>query len=282
MNFWAELDAELERFPARPLIERHPGMCTRAFTGYRVWFSGLDGHRLFGFLSVPNGDGPFPGKLETPRHGSVNNPPHYNDRCRYVVLTMMHRGQRLADVPFRAEYPGLFSLGVIDPRSFVYRAIIADCLRAAEVLFTREELDTERLGVSGEDLALCVFGLRPWFRAALVWQPLLHDAMRRRLGTDAYPLEELNDWLRARPEDESAMAETFAHYEPTRIARAAAGEILLAEPASGPGWNAELLAELGQRCTRYQRTGRDAADVTRMDTWLAERLGVPGMARFRA
>ena len=37
----------------------------------------------------------------TPRYGSVNNPPHTDDRERYVVFTLMHRGQRLADRALR-------------------------------------------------------------------------------------------------------------------------------------------------------------------------------------
>ncbi|WP_031468850.1 acetylxylan esterase [Sciscionella sediminilitoris] len=280
MSFWAELDAELAGFPARPLVERYERMCTEHFTGYRVWFSGLDGHRLFGFLSVPAGEGPFPALLETPRHGSVNNPPHYNDRLRYVMFTMMHRGQRLADVPFAAAYPGLFTLGVSDPRTYVYRAIIADCLRGAEFLAAHPQADPARLAVSGEDLVLHTVARRPLFRAAVVNTPLLHDALHRREHGQSYPLEELNDLLRAHPERETAVRETFAVYEPATLARDIRAEVLLAAPAEGPGWNGELLAALGDRGTVYQRGAQDASDTRAIDAWLSGRLGMPGMARF--
>ena len=81
---------------------------------------------------MPKGDGPFPALLHTPRYGSVNNPPHWDDRQRYMVLTIMHRGQRLADTPFKAEYPGLLTLGIESPETWIYRGILADIMRGAE------------------------------------------------------------------------------------------------------------------------------------------------------
>ena len=77
-----------------------------------------------------DGQGPFPGLLAAPRHGSVTQPPHPFDQERYVVLVVIHRGQRLADVPFRAPYPGLLAVGVADPARYFFRGIAADCLRA--------------------------------------------------------------------------------------------------------------------------------------------------------
>ena len=47
--------------------------------------------------------------------------PHYDDRERYATLTLMHRGQRLADQPFAASYPGLLTLGIDSPATYIYR-----------------------------------------------------------------------------------------------------------------------------------------------------------------
>lgn len=280
MSFWDRLDAELAECPARPVFERDLAMSTERFTCYRVRFTGLDSYRLFGYLSVPAGRGPFPALLETPRHGSVNHPPHYNDRLRYVMLTVMHRGQRLADVPFAAAYPGLFACGVTDPDGYVYRSIIADCLRGAELLFDQPDADPVRFAVTGDDLALFTAARRSGFRAARVTEPLLHDVMRRRTGTETYPLEELNDHLRHHPEQADALEETFARYEPATLAADIGAEVLLAEPVEGTAWNGALLGALGERATVYRRTGEDALDADELDAWLAERLGVPARSRF--
>ena len=74
-TYWDEVDAELAALPARPVLERVPRRCTEDFTGYEVRLTSLGPYRIFGYLSVPTGDGPFPALLTTPRYGSVNNPP---------------------------------------------------------------------------------------------------------------------------------------------------------------------------------------------------------------
>ncbi len=163
---------------------------------------------------MPNGAGPFPALLEVPRYGSANNPPHWNDRCRYVVLTLMHRGQRLADEPYAAGYPGLLTEGIEDPDKFTYRGIIADCLRGAEFLLGRPEVDTGRVGIRGNDLALLVAARRPKFRAVHVEATFFYRALEARHMTDEYPLEELNDYLRVAPSAVAAVAATLALFDP--------------------------------------------------------------------
>ena len=140
-RYWDELDRELAGVAPAVELEPIPRMSSDVATIYRVAFTSIGPYRAGGFLSVPTGRGPFPGLLATPRHGSVNQPPHPFDQERYVVLVVIHRGQRLADVPFRAPYPGLLAVDVADPARYVFRGIAADCLRAFELLAARPEVD---------------------------------------------------------------------------------------------------------------------------------------------
>src|SRR5918997_5395678 len=100
--YWDAVDEELGRYPAAAELEPLPLRETDFATVYGVRLTSIGPYRIFGYYSVPKGDGPFPGLLITPRYGSVNHLPHYDDRRRYAVLVLMHRGQRLADQPFQA------------------------------------------------------------------------------------------------------------------------------------------------------------------------------------
>jgi cephalosporin-C deacetylase-like acetyl esterase len=276
--WWDRLDTELAAFPARPVLTPAPARTCAEYTGYEVAFSALDGHRLFGYLSVPAGPGPFPGLLELPRHGSVNNPPHHNERLRYVVFTSMHRGQRRADSPAEAAYPGLFTRGITEPDGYAYRAVVADCLRAAEVLAERPEVNPARVGVTGDDLVLLTAARRPLFTAARVTAPLLHAALARRHASTAYPWEELSDHLRHHAGDEPRLAATLALFEPAAHAAGVRARTLLVEDPDGGTWTSELITALGAET--YRRTGRDATDADATDAWLAAHLGTPALTRF--
>src|SRR5438046_492947 len=162
--YWDAVDQELARYPAAPTLERLALPSDEFSTVYALRLTSSGPYRISGYLSVPPGEGPFPGLLVTPHYGSVNHLPHLDDRQRYVVLILMHRGQRLADQPFAAAYPGLLTLGIDDPATYIYRGIVADCLRAAEFLAGRPEVDGSRIGVNGNDLALITAARRPVFK----------------------------------------------------------------------------------------------------------------------
>ncbi|MBO0705428.1 MAG: acetylxylan esterase, partial [Candidatus Dormibacteraeota bacterium] len=241
-------------------------------------------YRLFGYYSVPAGEGPFPALYEVPRYGSVNHVPDHNDRLRYAVLVLMHRGQRLADSPFVAPYPGLLTLGIEDPATYIYRAIVADCLRGAEFLLGRPEVDTSRVAVAGDDLALLTAARRTGFSLVRYAGPMLYRALEARRLSSAYPIEELNDLLRFRPQVEAQVARSLSLVDPLHHAPAVRAETLVsvgeAGTADGEDFLAPLLEALGGRVVRYPVTYQGGTDHDRLDALVAGRLGVPAMSRF--
>ncbi|CAA9573077.1 MAG: hypothetical protein AVDCRST_MAG18-2208 [uncultured Thermomicrobiales bacterium] len=275
--YWSTLDHELARFPAAPEVNLTPLRRTEYATVYEVKLTSIGPYRLFGFLSVPTGDGPFPGLYLTPRYGSVNNVPHPDDRRRYVVFQLMHRGQRLADQPFAAPYPGLLTLGIDDPAQYIYRSIVADCLRGAEFLLSRPEVDAARVGIRGDDLVLLVMARRAGFAAADIGAMLFYRLMEARARTDAYPTEEINDYLRAYPEHEAAVGATLAHFDPQAHAPGIVARVLLqtGDPGDpgGPEWLAPLRDALGGEVEEYRLTHEGGTDHDWLDAWLAGQLG---------
>jgi cephalosporin-C deacetylase len=275
--YWEKIDAGLAELPARPVLERIPGRCTDDFTGYEVRLTSLGSYRIFGYLSIPSGDGPFPALLATPRYGSVNNPPHYNDRLRYVTFTVAHRGQRTADSPYAAAYPGLLTDGITDESTYIYRGIVADCLRAAEFLSGLPEVDQSRIAVAGDDLAVLTAARRPVFAAVQLTGSLLYRIEEMRQASSDYPVEEFNDYLRTNPDDAEAVTRTLAFFDAERHAPAVRASVR-ADIYS----DKSLLLRLAEkiRADQYSLTHEGQTDNDAADRWLAYKFGLTELSRF--
>jgi cephalosporin-C deacetylase-like acetyl esterase len=268
--YWDAVDRELAQYPAAPTLERLALPSDEHSTVYGVKLTSIGPYRIFGYLSVPNGAGPFPGLLSTPGYGSVNHLPHLDDRQRYVTLILMHRGQRLADQPFAAEYPGLLTLGIDDPASYVFRGIVADCLRGADYLLSRPAVDTGRVAVSGNDLALITAARRPGFSAVETSGLLFHRLMEARERTEAYPVEEVNDYLRAYPDRRDAVARTLAYFEPLHHVPGLKATTLF----NGGGAGVKSLMEaIPGTVEQYAQTHEGGTDHDWVDAWTARQLG---------
>jgi cephalosporin-C deacetylase len=275
--YWNEIDTELAGLPARPVLERVSGRCTDDFTGYEVRLTSLGAYRIFGYLSVPSGEGRFPALLATPRYGSVNNPPHYNDRLRYVTLTIAHRGQRTADSPYAAAYPGLLTDRIADEASYVYRGIVADCLRAAEFLTGLPEVDASRVAILGDDLAVLTAARRPVFAALQLTGVLLYRAEDRAQANGDYPMAEFGDHLRSNPGDADGVSRTLAFFDAERHAPTVTASVR-AEISGDESPLLPLAQRLG--ADKYSLTHEGQTDNDAADRWLAGKFGVAALSRF--
>lgn len=282
--YWDAVDAELAALDPAPALTGTPLRSTPFSTSYDLRLTSVGPYRIFGYLSVPHGDGPFPALLNTPRYGSVNNPPHWDDRQRYVVLTIMHRGQRLADTPFSASYPGLLTMGIESPETWIYRGILADILRGAEYLLSHPWVDPARVGIAGDDLALIAAARRPGFATLNLSMFHLYRILDARLRTDAYPIEELNEYLAMYPGAVDAVANTLSYFDPIAHASFFTGTTILPEQGpgalNGPEWLDPLRTALGGSVIPYRLAHEGGTDHDALDALLAEQLGAPPLPRL--
>jgi cephalosporin-C deacetylase len=275
-TYWNGVDRELATYPAAATLERLALPSDEYSTVYALRLTSIGPYRIFGYLSVPHGTGPFPGLLLTPHYGSVNHLPHLDDRQRYVTLVLMHRGQRLADQPFAAEYPGLLTLGIEDPATFIYRGIVADCVRGAEFLQSFASVDADRVAIAGDDLALITAARRPHFVALQTAGLLFYRLMEARERTEAYPVEEINDYLRTYPDRLQNVARTLAYFDPIHhVARITATTLFSVGGGKldGRDWLQPLFDAFTRRVEQYPLSHEGATDHDRLDAWMAQRLG---------
>lgn len=286
ISYWKTIDTELAAIDPAPALTATPLRSTPFSSAWDLKLTSIGPYRIFGYLSVPQGDGPFPALLHTPRYGSVNNPPHWDDRQRYIVLTLMHRGQRLADTPFAAEYPGLLTLGIDSPDSWIYRGIMADIMRGAEYLLAHPKVDRNRIGIAGDDLALIAAARRPGFSTLNLTSPFLYRLLEARLRTDGYPTEEISEYLAFHPGSEERVKNTLSYFDPVAHAPAFTGTTILAEQdpgaLNGPEWLDPLRNALGGPVISYRLTHEGGTDHDTLDALLAEQLGVLPLPRLWA
>ncbi|MBI3960600.1 MAG: acetylxylan esterase [Chloroflexi bacterium] len=276
-TYWNAVQAELAKLPVNAELTHLPLQSNQHATVYAARFTGIGPYRLFAWFSVPVGEGPFATVYQLPNYGSVVHVPAYEVRQRYVVLALRHRGQRLSDQPYAAAYPGLLTDGIEDPAGYIYRGIVADCLRGMDFLLSRPEVDAQRIALAGNDLALITAALRPQASALHCAPGLLYNASALAPRTSAYPLEELNDYTRTYPVQTAQMARTLSYFNPLHFANRVRSDTLLvtgsAQDFFSPAILEPLAAGLGGPVTRYESAHSSYRDGVQQAEWLSTHFG---------
>jgi cephalosporin-C deacetylase len=274
-KFWSDVDSEVRGLSFGDVtLDPLPLRSTEGSTMYTLRLPSIGDGGVFGYFSVPVGDGPFPGLLEAPGYASVVHISPYERRQRYAVLTLVHRGQRLADEEYAAEYPGLLTDGIEDSSTYRYRGIIADVLTGLDWLTGRPEVDAGKLGLAGSESGLIAASMRSdAVKAVLLSAPLiLRGANGRNSWPNDYPLEELNDFARSHPDSSGKVSETLIFFDPISFVPEYSGEVLVACPQWDKDIASPIISRLGGSGELYLNTGRGHADHSYTESWLEERL----------
>jgi cephalosporin-C deacetylase len=276
-EYWNGMLTELESVPVAAELTENPLRSTDDDTFYAVRLTSVGPYRIFAHYSVPHGDGPFPVLYQLPWYGSVNLPLPHEQRQRYICVQLCHRGQRLADEPFAAEFPGLLTTGIDDPVTYIFRGIVADCCRVVDFLLTRREVDRDRIALIGNDLALLTAALRPDVDAIYTEPAIFYDARQLSPQTQGYPLEELNDYVRTFPERSEAVWRTLSYFDPIHFAPSVRCDTLMVSGSEtnlfAPATMRPLMEVLGKKASQYISTYSLFKDGVHREAWLRERYG---------
>ncbi len=216
--FWDDVLAQAGRIPLNASVERVPLRSTPEVDVFEVHYDSLDGVRIAGWYCLPTSrEGRLPAILQVP--GYIGEPPLPKARAGsgYAAFSAAPRGKLRSNTQFNPGYPGLLTHNMVDRNTYTYRGFYIDAVRAFDFLAGREEVDPERIGVTGSSqgggLTLVVSGLRPGVRAAAAGAPYLCGFMDAIQLTDTYPYREIGDYLRLYPDREAAVRETLSYFD---------------------------------------------------------------------
>ena len=280
--YWDGLVAELDSTPAEPELEAIPLRETDLATMSGVRLTSVGPYRLFGYLSVPKGEGPFPAIYWPPRYASVLEviPQGAANavRGRFVTFSLAGRGQRNSDKPFAAMFPGLLTEGIGSPETYAFRGIAADAVRGLEYLTSLEFVDRTRVVAIGNDVAMQTLALRPLATHLVCAPGLFFDPLGLAERSRAYPLEEYNDFLRSRPSERHSVAATLSHFDLRAFApRVGAATLVMAGPEGsmlGPEAIRPLTGTIRGETTVYASQRSGYKDGLYKESWVAEKLGL--------
>ncbi|MFN8222955.1 MAG: acetylxylan esterase [Gaiellales bacterium] len=231
--FWAEAIAAADAAARAPVVTEHRPDAYGALEVNDVTFSGADGHPIRAWYLRPRGAGDEPLACRVTFIGYGGGRDHaaahaLYPACGYAAFVMDTRGQggnwSAGATPDAGagssgpEYPGVMTRGLADPRTYYYRRLYVDAVRAVETAASLPGVDAGRLAVAGISqgggLALAAAALAP-DRVALCHAdvPFLCDIERAiDLAPDA-PYTELVAYLAIHPELEAQARRTLRHVD---------------------------------------------------------------------
>ena len=269
-QYWKKVEDELASIqPAAERTELHLRSAPEAKV-YGLKLTSLDHYRIFAYFCVPSGKGPFPVIYRLPNYGSVVHIPPFEERCKYISVALCHRGQRLSDQPFAAKYPGLLTSGIDSKLNYIYRSIVADCLRVMDYLVSCDDVDSQKISLVGGDLALFTAALRDSASVLFYTPSLFYKALHKATATQNYPLEEFNDYLRSFPESIDQISQTLAYFEPMNFASRVKSEVMLMEESEGDA--NDLAVSFAREIERSGSKHSSYKDGVVLAEWLSKKL----------
>ena len=216
-QFCDSLGKELSEVPIAAETETLPMRSTDFADLYGIHISSIGPYTIYGYLSIPKGDGPFPVIYYVPKNASVLEiiPQGTSNqiRSRYITFSLACRGMRTADSPYAAMYPGQLTEGIESLSSYIYRAVVADTLRGLDFLLTCPMIDKSAIVAWGNDNALLAGALHGAVTHIVSTPSFLYDTINQASRTSSYPLEEFNDYLRHNPERKGQISEILSYYD---------------------------------------------------------------------
>ncbi len=160
-TYWSGEIARLKEVPLDPILEPVEDISSDQYEAFHVSFTcgpeaWRGAPRIYGMLSVPKGEGPFPALLQVPGAGvRPYRPSSFWPEQGVIHLTIGIHGipVNLPDQLYTDLGTGALSnyyKANLDNRDrYYYHRVFLGCVRAVDFLFTLKQFDGETLGIHG-------------------------------------------------------------------------------------------------------------------------------------
>ena len=184
----------------------------------------------------------------------------------------------------RPRIPDLLTDGIEDPATYIYRGIAADCLRAAEYLLSRPEVQDQLAAINGDDLAVITAARRPGFSALHLTAMTFYRMMEAAPRTSAYPLEEINEHVSYYSGSAEKVGRTVGYFDPLFHAPNVTATTLVdvgdSNALTGPEFLTPILGAFGGPVETWVQTHEGGTDHDAIDAWIAGQLGAEPAPRL--
>ncbi len=241
--FWQATLAQTRQYP---LAARFEPVDTHLKTveAYDVTFAGYGGQPIKGWFLLPvHRKEPLPCVVQFIGYGGGRGfPVHWlwASAAGYAHLVMDTRGQGSTwlngdtpDLPVdgaNPSIPGFMTQGILDPKTYYYRRLFTDAVRAVETARSHAAVDATRIAVTGGSqgggVTLAVAGLVPDLAAVLPDVPFLCHYRRATELVGTYPYVEISNFCKIHRDKIDTVFQTLSYFDGLNFAARATAPAL--------------------------------------------------------
>lgn len=189
-EFWKKSIEQLDKQPLGLKLELIEKSCNAKQNTYQISFANINSTRIYGFLSIPKGKGPFPAIVTVPGAGPGSNSPAWsagwgNQGVIGLQMNVHSYDPYVSSKELRAKYKELNKTlaypfqGAPDRDKFFFKKSILGINRAINYVASRPEFNKKQFVVFGSSQGgahtLILAGLNKKLTAAIANVPALCD-----------------------------------------------------------------------------------------------------------
>lgn len=242
-SFWQATLKEAQRFPLEVRFEPFDAGL-KTLEVFDVTFNGFGGQPIKGWFLLPKiRSEPLPCIVEFIGYGGGRGLPLEwlaFASAGYAHLVMDTRGQgsawRTGDTPdyeleaSNPQHPGFMTRGILNPRTYYYRRVFTDGVRAVEAALSHAAVDSSRIAVTGASqgggISIAVAALEPAVTVCLPDVPFLCQYRRATELVDTAPYNEISKYLRVHRDKLEAVFRTLEYFDGVNFAARAKSKTL--------------------------------------------------------